>query len=93
MRPHGALDLETAYSKGVRYTTLSILKDPKEIKNWLLLERAVTDALNTGVQYALDRWLANQIYYAPWGGAFTTRVAQHRRSARVDVEEKLSARV
>ena len=93
MRPHGALDLETAYSKGVRYTTLSILKDPKEIKNWLLLERAVTDALNTRVQFALDPWLAYQIYYAPWGGAFTTSVAQHRRGAHVDVEEKLRARV
>ncbi len=67
------------------------MKDPKAIKNWLLLERAVTDALNTGAQYVMGHWLANQIYYAPLGGQFTTRVAEHRRSARVDVEKHLDA--
>ena len=67
------------------------MKDPKAIKKWLLLERAVTDALYVGAQYVMGRWLANRIYYAPWGGEFTTRVAEHRRSARVDIERHLDA--
>ncbi len=67
------------------------MKDPKAIKKWLLLERAVTDALYVGAQYVMSRWPAKRIYYAPWGGKFTTRVAEHRRSARVDIESVLDA--
>ena len=67
------------------------MKDPKAIQKWLLLERAVTDVLYVGAQYVMSRWLAKRIYYAPWGGKFTTRVAEHRRSARVDVESVLDA--